>query len=126
MREALKKHLLLCLAWVFVALGLIGVFLPIVPTTPFLIVALGLFSKSSPRFHQMLLNNRWVGAPLRQWEESKSIARKTKVKASLLILVTFAVSIGFVITDFILRIVLVSVATILLIWIWSIKEGSAE
>lgn len=126
MREALKKHLLLSLAWIFVALGLIGVFLPIVPTTPFLIVALGLFSKSSPRFHQMLLNNRWVGAPLRQWEESKSIARKTKVKASLLILVTFAVSIGFVITDFILRIVLVSVATILLIWIWSIKEGSAE
>lgn len=126
MRETFKRHLFLGLAWFFVVLGLIGVFLPIVPTTPFLIVALGLFSKSSPRFHQMLLNNRWVGAPLRQWEESKSIARKTKLKASLLIVMTFAVSIGFLITDQAVRIILLTVAAVLLIWIWSIKEDSAE
>ena len=118
----MQKVLLLSLGWLFVLLGVIGVFLPILPTTPFLILALVLFSKSSPRFHQMLLNNRWFGPTLRQWEKTKTLARKTKYKASLLIIITFAVSIALFNYDFRIQLLLVSVALILLFFIWRIKE----
>lgn len=122
MKDKLLNPILLALGWVFVALGVVGVFLPIVPTTPFLIVALALFSKSSPRFHQMLLNNRWFGPTLRQWEESKTLARPTKYKATALIVLTFAISITLVRHDIRLQIMLALLALILLFFIWRIRE----
>ncbi|NOQ94794.1 MAG: DUF454 family protein, partial [Methylophaga sp.] len=66
MRKRIKKYLLLISGLLFLALGIIGAVLPILPTTPFLILALACFANSSPRFHQMLLNNRWFGAALQQ------------------------------------------------------------
>ncbi|MEM7359155.1 MAG: YbaN family protein [Pseudomonadota bacterium] len=122
MKNKLLQPLLLVLGWFFVLLGVIGVFLPILPTTPFLIVALALFSKSSPRFHQMLLNNRWFGPTLQQWEENKTLARANKVKATVLIILTFSVSIALVRHDIRLQIMLALLAPILLFFIWRIKE----
>lgn len=122
MRQRLQKALLLSLGWLFVVLGVIGAFLPILPTTPFLILAMVLFSKSSPRFHQMLLNNNWFGPTLRRWEATKTLARKTKYKASLLIVITFAVSIALFNYNYQIQLLLVSVAFILLFFIWRIKE----
>ena len=124
MRKALQNTLLLVLGWFFVLVGVIGIFLPILPTTPFLIVALALFSKSSPRFHRMLLNNRWVGPPLRQWEETKSLPRKIKVRASLLIVVTFSVSIAIFSYDIRIQLLLVTVAIVLLFFLWRIRESN--
>jgi len=69
MKKILTNHALIILGWFFVLLGLIGVVLPILPTTPFMIVAAALFAKSSPRFHQMLLNNKYVSEVLRDWDE---------------------------------------------------------
>ena len=118
----IQKHLLIILGWFFTLLGAIGVILPILPTTPFLIVALVLFSKSSPRFHQMLLNNAWFGPTLKQWEETKTLSRKTKYKAFFLIIMTFAISIAIFDDKLQLQLLLVGIAIILLICIWRIKE----
>ncbi len=78
----------LILAWVFVGVGLLGVFLPVLPTTPFLILAAFLFSKSSPRFHQWLRDHRLLGPSLKDWEDRRVIRPKAKVLASLLILMS--------------------------------------
>ncbi|MCF6203859.1 MAG: YbaN family protein [Methylococcaceae bacterium] len=94
MRNHLKKYLLITFGSLFIILGIIGVILPILPTTPFLISALACFSKSSPRFHQLLLNNRWFGTTLQQWEDSRTIEHSSKVKAMILITLTFAISIA--------------------------------
>lgn len=123
MYKGLKKKLMIALGWFFVVLGIIGAFLPVMPTTVFLIVALGIFSKSSRRFHQMLLNNKYVGADLRRWEENKSMARTSKVKASWIIVITFGVSIGILHGRMGLQSMLLVIAAVLLLVIWKIKES---
>ncbi len=122
MKNTLRRSLFLVLGWLFVVLGLVGVFLPIIPTTPFLILALTLFSKSSPRFHQMLLNNVWFGPTLRQWEETKTLSRQTKYKASTLMVVAFATSIALLNHDMRIQLLLIAVAVVLLFFLWRIKE----
>ena len=121
MKKFVRDNLLVIMGWFFTLLGVVGIILPLLPTTPFLIVALIFFSKSSPRFHRMLLNNAWFGRSLRQWEETKTLSRKTKYKASLLIIVTFSISIAIV-DRAILAMLLVGLAIVLLICIWRIKE----
>jgi len=93
MRKIIQKNLLILLGWLFVLLGVVGILVPILPTTPFLILALALFAKSSLKFHKMLLNHPWFGDLLRQWEKSKTVTRQIKIRSSLLIFASFSISI---------------------------------
>lgn len=113
----LKQISLITLGWFFVIVGAIGIFLPILPTTPFMILALGLFAKSSPRFHEMLLNNRWIGDDLKRWEKFKCMKTKTKLRAMSLVLVTFLISILILMDRPNLQIMLVVIGLILLFFI---------
>ena len=121
-KNLLRKHLLILLGWFFVALGIIGILLPVLPTTPFLLIASALFSKSSPKFHKMLLNNQWVGPTIQQWEENKTLSRKTKYKASLLIISLFSISVVYLKDKISLQLLLIATALILLFFLWRIKE----
>lgn len=122
MKDSVVKIVLISLGWLFVVIAAIGVVLPILPTTPFLILSLALFAKSSTRFHQMLLNNRWVGASLREWEEKRSVSRQTKKKATILVVVSFSVSIAILQNRIELQLFLITLATILLVSIWRLNE----
>ena len=122
MNNGIKQKLMIVLGWFFVVLGVIGAVLPLMPTTIFLIIALGIFSKSSPRFHKMLLENKWFGPGLQQRKETKTISRQSKNKATVVILLTFSVSITVLYNRFGLQLMLVIIALILLSIIWSIKE----
>jgi hypothetical protein len=122
MRIKIQNHMLVLLGWIFMALGAIGAVLPILPTTPFLIVALALFSKSSPRFHRMLLNNEWFGPILKQWEENRTVSRKTKHKAFFLIIAAFSISIALLNDRIPLQLLLAGIAIVCLFFIWRIKE----
>jgi len=64
----------------FLALGagVVGLFLPIVPTLPFLIVAAACFARSSQHFHDRLLGNRHFGPTLREWEDNRRLPARTK------------------------------------------------
>lgn len=118
----MQKKFLILLGWFFVALSAIGLVLPLLPTTPFLILALALFANSSPKFHQMLLNNRWFGAVLKRWEENRTVTRRIKIKATALILISFPVSIFLVRNYWSLQALLIIIASILLFYIWRLKE----
>lgn len=65
----------------FVALAVLGAALPVLPTTPFLILAASCFAKSSPRLHKKLLDNRVFGPLIRDWNDHRSIPKKGKVIA---------------------------------------------
>lgn len=77
----LTRPLFFALGWVFFGLGFAGVFLPVLPTTPLMLLALWCFSRSSARFHHWLFTHRVFGPPLQQWERHRVIPRAAKVIA---------------------------------------------
>jgi len=123
MRKQIKKYLLILCGLLSIALGIIGAVLPILPTTPFLILALACFANSSPRFHKMLLNNRWFGSALQQWEEDRTITRASKLKAMVLVVLTFSISIGVLHERLQLQLGLLVLGSILLAFMWRIRES---
>jgi uncharacterized membrane protein YbaN (DUF454 family) len=124
-KELLKKHLLVLLGCFFVVLGGVGILLPLLPTTPFLLVASAFFAKSSPRFHQMLLKNRWFGPIIREWEKNRTVSRKVKYKASFLIIFVFSISLVLLKNNIHLQLLLIGIAVALLFFLWRIKEEVA-
>jgi len=76
------RWLWFCLGWVMVALGVIGALLPVMPTTIFLILAVGCFARSSPKFERKLLEHPRYGPSLRAWREQGAISRKGKAFAA--------------------------------------------
>ena len=87
-------HGLLWLAGsVSLLLGLIGVLLPGLPTTPFVLLAAACYAKASPRLHAALLQHRLTGPLLRDWEKHRSLTRRTKTIAvvSMLVMVSFSI-----------------------------------
>jgi len=81
-----KKLPWLLLAYSTLALGIVGAFLPVLPTTPFLLVTVWAGSHASSKFKWRLLRHKRFGLPLRQWYRSKAVAKPAKVLATVLIL----------------------------------------
>ncbi len=73
------------------AAGIIGIFLPLVPTTPFLILAAFLYSKGSPRFESWLVNHQYLGKPVRDWRKNRAISNRIKIGVSLLLVTNIVV-----------------------------------
>src|SRR5690606_28795427 len=84
-------HFFLALCLPFVVLGLVGAFLAVLPTTPFLLLAVGCFARSSPRLEAWLLNHPSFGPPLRDWRERGAIPRKAKIAAVVMMSVSYAI-----------------------------------
>lgn len=123
MRIDLKRYLLIAIGWLCVALGAVGALLPILPTTPFLILALACFSKSSPRFHKMLLNNKWFGPILTEWEHNKTVNRRTKLRVMALVIASFGLSIFVLAGRSSLQWLLVIIGLIALGFIYRLNES---
>ncbi len=83
------------LGLVFVVLGVAGVLLPVVPTTPFLLLASGCFVRSSPRLYRWLLNSRLLGPFLRDWYAHRGVRLHVKIFAMFMIVVAVMSSIYF-------------------------------
>lgn len=126
MHRVIAKHTLIVLGCFFVVLGAIGAVLPLLPTTPFLIAAAWCFAKSSPRFHQWLLNNRWFGNDLRQWEDTRTISRKVKKRATVIIVITFSLSVAMLHDRIELQLMLIAFAAIALTFMWRVEEHEFE
>ncbi len=75
----MKKIILITFGWCCVGMAFIGVFVPGIPTTIFLIVALWAFARSSKKFHSWLLNHKRFGPILQNWESHKVVPRNAKI-----------------------------------------------
>ena len=79
----------------FVALGIAGVFLPVLPTTPFLLLAAACYARASTRFYNWLLNNRLFGPTILEWRRYRSIPYRVKWTAIVLMGATLSISIAY-------------------------------
>jgi len=77
----MRRPLYAAAGWLMVALGLVGLVLPVMPTTIFMILAAWFFSRSSPRFEAWLLDHKYFGPPIRQWRASGAIPLPAKLFA---------------------------------------------
>ena len=120
-REGFMNYVYFVLGWIFFLLGLIGVFVPLLPTTPFIILAAGCFSKSSDRFYNWLLNLPYMGGLLRDWNENRVIGLKPKILATVFISsAVFYVGLFSPVMIYIKGIMLIICLSVL-IYIWSQK-----
>ena len=79
----LKKKLYINFGFLAVALAIVGVFIPGLPTVPFLLVALFCFERSSKKYHDMIMNNKYFGPVLQDYYSGKGLTSSVKIKAIL-------------------------------------------
>ncbi len=126
MQAKIKHYVILCCGWLCVLLGLIGALLPVVPTTPFMILALACFAETSPRFHKLLINNRWIGPPLKQWDQTKTVRRRTKYQAIVMLVIAFSFSIGLLWGQWSYQLALLALATVMIGFVLKLKEAEPK
>ena len=91
-RMQMSKYFYIVLGWCAVALGLIGVVLPVLPTTPFLLVAAFAFGKGSPRARAWLIDHAHFGPAIQDWEDRGAISRRAKTLAVSMMSLVFIIS----------------------------------
>ena len=91
----MKRTVYKPLGFLFLALALLGVFLPLLPGTPFLLLSAWFFARSSEKWHRWLLAHELTGPMIRNWEERRCIARRTKVVAIASMLLAGGASVTF-------------------------------
>jgi uncharacterized membrane protein YbaN (DUF454 family) len=117
------RWLLQALAGLCLLLGLVGVFVPVMPTVPFLIVAAWAASRSSPRLHQWLMEHPRFGRQLREWNEHGIVPRRAKWFTTVMMAIS-AVSMLVVAPRSWVPFVLAGVAVmaLVLVWLWKRPE----
>jgi uncharacterized membrane protein YbaN (DUF454 family) len=109
----------------FVGLGVLGIFLPLLPTTPFLLLAAACYARSSKRFYNWLLNNKWFGNYIKNYREKKGVPLKVKLLSISLLWITILFSAVFVVDILLFRIILILIAagvTIHILYIRTLKQ----
>lgn len=121
-RSRLVRVLFNLAGTVSLGLGVLGIFLPLLPTTPFVLLAAACYARGSERFHQWLLANRTFGPMVYEWERHRSLPYRTKVTAIVLMSLTMGISIVFFVRPPWLKIVLALFGIGLAIWMYRIPS----
>ena len=126
MRSTAKRRLLIAAGTLCAGLGIIGIFVPILPTTPFLLLAAACYMRSSERSYQWLTHNRVFGVYVRNYIEGRGMPVRIKVVTILLLWLTIGLSITFAVQDLVIRIILVCIAVGVTIHIALIRKRKVE
>jgi hypothetical protein len=109
-KEKTKKILLIIGGTVSLFLGLIGIVIPVLPTTPFLLLSAAAYAKSSKKFYNWLINNKILGSYIRYYREGKGMPVKIKIFTISLLWIIILISAFFFITIVWVRILLIIIA----------------
>jgi uncharacterized protein len=127
-RNPVVRGAWISLGFVFIGLGFAGVLLPLIPTTPFVLLAAYCFSRSSPRFYAWLLRHRVFGKLIRDWRAGRGIEMRTKVTAVVLIVVTIGSTAVFFVSSPLLRLMLLAIGVSVILFLLTRRTapGAAE
>ena len=109
-KESVRKILLVTAGTICVALATLGIFLPLLPTTPFLLLAVACYTRSSDRLNNWLINHRWFGPYIRNYREHRAATLGFKIVSLTFLWATMAYTILAVVHHWALHILLIAVA----------------
>jgi len=115
------RYLLIIAGTIFLVFGIIGIFLPILPTTPFLLLAAACYARSSQRFYNWLMNNKWFGNYIKNYRDGRGVPLKFKIFTISLLWITILFSIYYVVDNFWVEVILFMIAVGVTIHIITIK-----
>lgn len=123
---SLKRTILICIGIVCVALGVLGIFLPVLPTTPFLLVAAVCLERGSERLHRWLLDHRVLGLYVRNYVEKRGMKVRQKVFTIAFIWLTIGLTVWLVLEVLWVRILILAIAATVTVHLLLIKTCAAE
>ena len=113
------RSLFIGLGLAALALAILGIFLPVLPTTPLVLLAAAFFARGSARLHHYLLHHKIFGPVIQDWEEHRSMPPGVKPWAFTLLAISFAASI-YAIESIPVRLALAAVGLILALFLWRV------
>ncbi|KPK07059.1 MAG: hypothetical protein AMJ64_07510, partial [Betaproteobacteria bacterium SG8_39] len=116
------RALYVVLGFLCVGIGIAGAVLPVLPATPFFLLAAACFARASARFYNRLLNNPTFGPTIREWRRFRSIRFRTKVWAIVLMSSMLAISTTFFVENRNVQAGLAVLGVLLAIWMWRIPS----
>ncbi len=120
--QKLKKAILVILGTFFLLLGIIGIILPVLPTTPFLILAAACYLRGSDRMYQWMMNNRYFGDLIRNYMERRGIKPRQKTYAIFMLWFLMLITLVYFVQQFYLRLILVIVAVAVTVHLLRLKN----
>ena len=109
-KSAIVRYGYLVSGFLLVAIGMIGIFLPLLPTTIFLILASACFVKSSPKANEWLRNNKYLGPYLKNYQDKAGLTIKSKIFTITFLWLSILVSAFFLTNEFYIRVILLAIA----------------
>ncbi|MEH6583888.1 MAG: YbaN family protein [Halioglobus sp.] len=122
----MKKTVYISIGFLFLGLAILGALLPVVPSTPFLLLAAWFFARSSEKWHQWLLNSQLFGPVIHNWEASRCISCRTKLVSIALMVGMGGTSVVFAVQDDRLRLAALLLMTLGCITLLSLKTCRAD
>jgi hypothetical protein len=119
----------LVLGTVFLGLAALGIVVPVLPTTPFVLLAAACYLRASARLHDRLLRSRTFGPTIMAWQEHRAIPPRAKAVAIAMVILTFGLSIAFAVEPPLLRAGLAALGVVLVVWLvrrpsWTPPDGA--
>jgi len=115
------KIVYVILGSVSLALGTLGIFLPLLPTTPFYLLTAWLYMRSSEKLYNKVMNNKYFGSIVRNFQEDRSISLKTKIMTISMLWITISLSAFLAVSVWWIRLLLFAIAIGVTIHILSYK-----
>jgi len=119
--SVVKKRLLVLAGMISLSLGVIGLVVPLLPTTPLLLLSAACFIKGSDRLYEWLMNHKFFGEYIRNFQQYRAIPLHTKIMMIFFLWLTISISIVFVVNSIYIRILLACIAVVVTVHILHFK-----
>ena len=125
-KNIVVRYVLIAAGCLSFGLGVVGIFLPLLPTTPFLLLAAACFIRSSDALYQWLINHRWFGSYIRNYRDHKAVSLNTKVITLVLLWAAIGYSAFAVMNSTWIRLLLLFIAAGVTLHVLSLKTLTPE
>ncbi len=122
----LLRLLLIGIGWLSIILGIIGIFVPVMPTVPFLLLATACFARSSERFHSWLVDHKYLGPMIRNYLSGSSMPLRAKISALVMIWVSLLISALLLVKVYWVKLLLVGIGACLTFYLLRLPTSGED